>query len=715
MSDKFMQITATLQKINATDLLIAVAGITLILAAIIIAVWQKTHVVNKTEAALAKKKKQRYWLNMYQLLSKNRITQRHVDHLTKRLELLSVYREEEIQAGVAKFTAKLYFSIIGSFVLGCIFFNDLLSITLLVMAAYVIYQTHVENSIQSSVLRVYRELKQGVASVRLEYKKTKDVLVSLENATVGNRVVGIFNDIKQVVSSTRGQQALNEYYDKVPFKEVQTFAMICYNINDTGDEFTGDTSTFDQSLLVMNSDINQKIEKLNYEKLKFGKLEWLAMVGIVMTVVIKMIISRMLPSAAILYNSIVGIFIQNGVIGYSIYAYWSVAHAHIQAFMDKDDRPDIVKWMMRKDWFLNLCKLTIPDGKKRRIMAQNLEKAFSKQKPLDFHAQKLTFAFFGFVATTIIVFTAPMIEYNYISNYTGSFSLTGSVNYKDDKGNIIMTHNDVLKMDKAYINTRNAGKWDDAGDIGDTSLKTVDENNASEALAGQDITTQKEIDSFILSYMPKATTMDLSDQRQRLEAKYQKLKNNRFHWYYIFLTFIAAFIGYKIPDRTLKKRIELAKEEEEEEFLQLQIVMLVLASMNFDTLETLSHLAQIADIHKASILKCYYGYASNPKEELERLGRTTQSENFKQFIAKLKETIEDLSIKEAFADLEADREHIMNERSAYIKEMIDKKRSKMGQVALRPMLLAVYGMLVFPLMYTGITGLIDITEQISDL
>ena len=288
---------------------------------------------------------------------------------------------------------------------------------------------------------------------------------------------------------------------------------------------------------------------------------------------------------------------------------------------------------------------------------------------------------------------SPVFQKKYLWNYTKSFDITGSIDYEDEDGNEIISKEDVLRMDKAYYNTRAAGEWEDQSD--------------------ETVTT--EINDFLLSYMPKLTTMELEDQRNRLEAKYQNIRNAGFHWYYILIAYGAAAIAYMVPKRGLKKRIELAKEEEEEEFLQLQVVMMVLASMNFDTRETLGHLVQIADIHKSMLARCYYGYASDPVAELDRVQRHSQSENFKQFIAKLKETVEDLSIQEAFADLEADRSHIMNERSAYIRDSIDRKRAAMGQLALRPMLLAIYGMLVFPLMYTGITQMSSTTEKIGEL
>lgn len=156
-------------------------------------VYSKKHHVSSADAALQRKRKQKYWNNMYQIMSDSRIFKGHIEKLTKRLKQMSVYRLEEIRVGAAKFTAKLALYVVIAFIAGCILFDNPVSIGLFVAAAYVIYQSQVEKSIQASVLRVYRELKAGVASVRLEYRKSRDVLVSLENATYGNRVAGIFS------------------------------------------------------------------------------------------------------------------------------------------------------------------------------------------------------------------------------------------------------------------------------------------------------------------------------------------------------------------------------------------------------------------------------------------------------------------------------------------------------------------------------------------
>lgn len=248
---------------------------------------------------------------------------------------------------------------------------------------------------------------------------------------------------------------------------------------------------------------------------------------------------------------------------------------------------------------------------------------------------------------------------------------------------------------------RDQGKWES---VGTDNVSDVD---------------VKEIYAVITEHLNDKrhalSELELMDQQNRLETKYQQLKKAKYHWYYIFIPIIGAVIGFMIPVKVLKNRTTLAANEEEEEFLQLQIVMMILASMNFDTLETLGHLAQIADIHKEMLLYCYYGYASDPVGELDKMMKITQSENFKYFISKLKTTVEDLSIKEAFEDLQSDREHICNERAVYIKESINRKRASLGQTALRPMQFATFGMLVFPLVYSGLTGLMSAFDKINSI
>ena len=677
---------------DTTDIALTVAIVGVLIAVIIIAIKRKKS-PKGSDAVVQQKKRNAHLEKLYYALLDNRFTRLYVKRLTKRFEQMSIFSDVEIRRGVARYTRTLFFYTSGAFIGGCLLFDDIFSVMILVTLAYVVYSTKIELNLQNSIVRIYKDLKYCMSSIRLEYKKSGDVIIAIENAKYSNRVAPIMAELKQLLNSTKGEQALVDFYEKIPFKPVQTLAMICYHINNTGDEKHGESSTFDEAMLVMNSDLNQKIEQFDYEKLKFGKLENITFAGIAMVVVLKYMLSSMMPSVAVFYNSIAGLIIQNGIMVYSVIAYWQVAHAHIKNFMDRDDRKDLIRWLLKNKRIYKFIETMSPQGRNRRILVAKLKTAFSQKTVEEFVCERFLIAFVTFVVVFGITLSSPFIQTHFVKNYTGAFDLTTSVSYEDKDGTVLYEKDYILDMDTEYCARRDAGIWTDL----------------------EDEETKAAIETFVTEHLKNLSTMDLESQLSRLESKYQNLKNAKYHWWYVLLAFAAAIIAYQIPVIRLKKRTELAKDEEEEEFLQLQIVMMILASMNFDTMETLGHLAQIADIHKGMLLYCYYGYASNPIKELEKMESLTQSENFKQFITKLKETVEDLSIKEAFADLVADREHICNERAAYIKDSIDRKRVKMGQVAIRPMQLAIFGMMVFPLLHTGLSEMMGIQESIADL
>lgn len=687
-----------IKALTTTDIVAVAAGILLFAVALVFRknLARQGAVSKDVRRRIAEKR----YLNLYRIFTTHplfsRVFRSYVLRLSKRLSVLSVYTKKEIQVGAAKYAYRLYVGIFACAAVSCLVFRDITSAALCVAFFYIYIQVQIERSVEATTLRVYRELKAAVASIRIEYKKgNKDVLLAIENASYKNRIAPVMERMHSVLTSAVPEEALTEFYELVPFKQVQTLAMICYNIKNNGDSVDKyNNSTFDESMLLMNSDINQKIEQMDYEQMKFGRLENMALLGIVLTVGLRYLMYYIMPAAALVYNSFAGFLIQNGVILASVYYYHTIAHAHLQSIIINDDRLDLVQWLMGKHVIRKIVRAFSPRREKRRLLARRLELCFSKKTVDDFWCEKCLYALVAFLGVAVVVFTSPHIERRFLQNYTRSFDMMADNSaYEDEDGNAAISKDGILEMDNTYMAVRKNGKWGNQ----------------------EDVDTVMEIQAFIRGYLPDLSTMQMQDMMERLETKYQKLQNVRFRWYLLFVAYLAAGVAFMLPNQVLKKREEVAREDEEEEFLQLQIVTMILASMDLDTMEAVSHLALISDIHKDVLTRCDYGYASNPFAELELAQEKTQSENFKQFLGKMKETVEELSLKEAFADLASDREHICAERNSYIKENIDRRRAKMGLLAMRPMNFAIYGMMVFPLLYTGITGLMSSMNQITGL
>lgn len=646
---------------------------------------------------------------VYGILLSNRLTRNYMIRAAKKYGALSVYSQTEIKCQIVINFRNTVFGTTLIMVSAAFAFHEISALILCIYGAYTLFNVRADKLIEKATVKVYKEIKNLISSLRIEFKKSKgDILVALENASCGRHIMRAIDEIKQILVLPNTQENLERFYQNTPFKQLQTLAMVCSNIYTHGDVAVGkDNSVFDDTMLLMEADINQKLEEISYEQVLyrlrvpfFDSLEWLAALGVVLTISLKFIMIKILPATESVFNSIAGFLIQDAVIAYSIYSYNTIARAHLQQVILPDDRNFIVTKLMKLKSVQKMMKTMAPKNRQRRILTHKLRIAASKHTVDSYWCERYVMAAAGFFVILILTFSAPVIEKQFLQTFTKSFDLLGDNKaYKDGDGKVLYTKDHILEMDNTYILRRREGLWDEKAAFNE------EERNEIKA----------EIKDFIVSYMPTLTTLQIEEQKERLEAKYQKLSKVSYHWWYTLIAVAVGIIGFLYPKKKLKERLELAKFEEEEEFMQLQIITLVLSSLNMDTIDTLGHLAKIADIHKDVLQRCYYEYPSDPYKALQTLEDSVQSPNFKLFVGKLKDTVENLSVKEVFADLRDDRAHLCNERDNYIKANIAYTRSKMGRMALQPMNMAIYGIMAFPLLYTGIKGLTEMTRSLSNL
>ena len=206
---------------------------------------------------------------------------------------------------------------------------------------------------------------------------------------------------------------------------------------------------------------------------------------------------------------------------------------------------------------------------------------------------------------------------------------------------------------------------------------------------------------MVQGYMPGLSDLQVIDQVKRLQDKFETLMNTKFHWWLIWVCAFIGFIGWNIPNISVKLRRIMVRTEAEDDFLQLQTLVSIFMTTDMDTLDTLYELSQHSRIHKEMLTYCYHSYPANPELELTRLQSKTPLTEFKRFIGKLKLTISDLSMQEAFSDLIIEREQIMRIREITINATIDKKRGLCGPLSLTPLGFMVVGELLIPLGYLG--------------
>ncbi|ROR31740.1 hypothetical protein EDD66_101358 [Mobilisporobacter senegalensis] len=615
-----------------------------------------------------------FFYQLYFEFRKTPILKKYVLKMKRQLQIMSVFTKFEVYVKSAKYLALTATITTGTIIAALLLFDDIVSVLLCSAIAYMIPTTLIEKRISRINYIVYFQLKYAVESLRLEYMRCNNVVEALENVECGNRLVHIFDELHRVLVSANGELRLKEFYEITPFRPIQTLAQICYHINNTGDEVDKyGNSAFVESLLVMTSDINQELERLNYQRTKFGKIEYLCLIPIPCIKLVEMFLIKNMPGTVLIYKGPVGYVIHVAIILVSLITYTVVSRINNPVSLKTDDRIEVFKRMVRYKLIFKFMKNISPKNRKRFRLENKLRNAFSKKTVEELYLEKLTYALLGFVILITTFISSITIGRNFILNNVQSLSMLAS-----DEMNAY-EEEDILAMDNEYIANRDTGY----------------------------IYEEEDLKTLIISTMPELTDLQISDQMKRLEDKYRFLKSLYFRWYFIPISFVFSMIGWVLPDQSIRTRMKELKEEEEEEFLQIQTLMIILMSMNCDTMEAIEYLSQLTRVHKEMFQYCYHSYAADPVKALENMEEKTPIPDFKRFINKLKLTIDELSLADAFSDLKMDREHICRERDVVLRDIIDRKRNKCGGLVKVGFIMVIMLLFMFPLLYLGFTEMMN--------
>ncbi len=606
----------------------------------------------------------------------------YIRNKTRQMQAMSVFSKREVCIKVARYFSMTAIVTTITVIIALIMFDDLVSVVLCSFLAYLLPTTFIEKRIARTNHVVYYQMKYAVENLRLEYLRCYNVVEALENVQCGNRLVKIFDELRQVLVSANGELRLKEFYEITPFRPIQTLAQICYHINNTGDEMDQyGNSAFVEGLLVMLSDINEELERLNYQKMKFGKIEYLCLLPIPCIKIVESFFSANMPGTVILYKGPYGYIVHVAIIIVAIATFSMVSRINNPSAIEADDRIAFIKKLISIKSVRYFMHTIGPKNAKRRRLITLLHEAFSKKTVEEFYFEKLGYSVLAFIVLMLTFYSGVTIGKQFMLNNTQSLSMGAN----DDLSKY--EKEDILALDNEYMDNIRAGY----------------------------VYEEDELISFIRLSLPGLTDLQINEQISRLEKKYKFIESMYFRWYFIPIAFCLSILGWFVPGRALKMRIKLLKQEEEEEFLQIQTVMIILMSMNCDTMEALEYLSQLTRVHKEMFVDCYHSYASDPMAALAKMEERTPIPDFKRFINKLRLTVDELSLKEAFGDLKMDREHICRERDMTLRDNIDSKRRKCGSMVQIGFYMVIILLFVGPLMYLGMSEMMGGISSLQGL
>lgn len=627
-------------------------------------------------------RKTKIFAAIYNELMKLPVAKNYVKKKTMQLSAMSVYTKDEINSKASIYFLISFLSFIVSLLAGILIYDDYISIALLGAGGYIIPTIAIEKNIKKMHGIVSYQLKYAIESLRLEYLKCNDVIEALEHVDYGKRLSKAFTSLHEILTSADSDAKMKEYNDSIPFIQMQTLAQVCYHVNNTGDTFDENGySSFVHALLIMMKDLNDEIGRLTYQKIKFGKLEYLCLVAIPATKVMEVFLLSSMPGTAIILKGILGYIFKIIIIVISLVSYTYVARANSMSFFKNDDRNMLLYKLLKRRLIFNFAMHISPKNMTRVYFEQKLNDAFSKKMVEEFYLGKVILSTVIFLFSLVCVISSITIGKSYMYNNSDSLSLIKeSPTYE-------YNHDDIISMDNYYMRMRNKGY----------------------------IFENEEIRALVTDTITGITDMDMESQIARMKTKYEYLKELYFRWWFLPVCFFIAVGAWFIPNKKLNKRIDILNIAAEEEFLQIQTITTILMSINCDTMEAIGYLSELVTIHKDMFIYCYLGYASDPEKELDIMELRTPIQDFKRYIRKLKLTINELSMEDAFADLKIDREHISRMRDEKLRDNIDRKRNECGLITKIGLSAAIVLLFVFPLMYIGYTNMMDGLKTLQGL
>ena len=207
-------------------------------------------------------------------------------------------------------------------------------------------------------------------------------------------------------------------------------------------------------------------------------------------------------------------------------------------------------------------------------------------------------------------------------------------------------------------------------------------------------------------YYVDATDEEIDLDAEKIFEKLQIINQEFMKWYEILLSFIFALIGYMAPYALLIFQAKMRQIEMEDEVMQFQTIILMLMRIEIVNVEIiLEWLERYANIFKGPISKCLNNYEAGAWEALEEMKNEVTYPQLIRIIESLQAAVEKIPIKDAFDELESERDYYKEKRKESNERLI-KRKEMMGKViGFAPMVCLFVGYLIIPLVFIGLTSM----------
>ena len=506
-----------------------------------------------------------------------------------------------------------------------------------------------------------------------------------EHIEISRQAERIYN----ILNSEDPETELEKYYDIAPNNYLKEFAGISYLTQEFGDRKVDGTSLYLKNLDNITQEMQLEIlkrDKLNYT---FQSLSIISIIPMVMLEPLKSWALSNFSFTKSFYNGKLGMIVQIIILLVTFVCYILIRklkdNGAVNIKLENNQNPWQAKLYNIKP-VKRFVDLFIPkDGtKERRKIKEALKDAASKQKIEWLYINRLTLTVVVFIASIIMFMMLHNVQINYIyTEPTTDYDLIGELDDRDYRKAMetTETHNYFLDMFRGKLNT-----------------------------------TQDDIEKAMRrsTYYRDADEETITSNAEQILEKLQTVNSEYLKWFEILLAMVFAIIGYAAPYLMLKFQVIIRKMSMEDEVMQFQTIILMLMRLErVDVEMILEWMERYADIFKEPISRCLNDYESGSWEALEDMKSEVSFQPLIRIIESLQTAVEKVPIKEAFDELDSDREYYQDKRKEANDRLISKKGMIGRAIGFTPLVGIFVGYLVVPLVLIGLTSMTSSFETMQ--
>ena len=680
-----------------------IIGTLVLFAVVIIIYFVLRKIMGKSEYAQMKKLQEGtkatgfssdiMYQKIYITLIKTPFLKRYLFKLRRRLEIVNIDDEYTTRKESAKILTKamLIFLLVAILTI-LITHNNWLLMSILLIFELFIVDTMVEGMVDKIDNNLLKEQIDFFAEIRHAYHEYNMVEEAIYQVSLDDEksVSKQGEKIYEILSSDDPETELEKYYDVAPNSYLKEFAGISYLTQEFGDREEDGSSLYLKNVDNITQEMQLEIlkrDKLNYV---FQSLAFISIAPVLLLEPLKSWAVSNFGFVSSFYNGKIGMVAQILIVLLTVVSYIITRklkdNGGVQVDIAHNDHP----WQ-EKIYNIPILKQAInafipkKGTKDYRKMQQLMKDAASKAKMEWIYINRLVLTVATFVVSIIFFIILHKVAINYVyTEPTTDQVVIGTLSEKNQRKAEELTKQDNYFLDKLK------------GDL--------------------DI-TQEEVEREMLRspyYDENSDDDQIAGDAERILEKLKVVNSEQMQWFEILMSIGFALIAYMAPVWMMIFQKKMRQMEMENEVMQFQTIILMLMKIERVNVEMiLEWLERYSNIFKEPISKCVNNYEAGAWEALEELKNSVTNQDMIRIVESLQAAVEKIPIREAFDELDADRDYHQQKRKDTNDQLVSRKGLIGKGVGFAPMICLFVGYLIIPLVIIGLTSMSTTMSQMG--